>query len=60
MNRTTGTAKTSGSRELPEGHVGAAYHYQRASYWEVRGLGREFLCLSVCLSVCLSGDEHLR
>ena len=31
LNRSTGAAKTNGSRELPEGNVGTAYHYQRAS-----------------------------
>ena len=30
MIRRTATAKTGGSRELPEGHDGAAYHYLRA------------------------------
>ena len=30
-HRTRGTAETSGPRGLPEGRVGTAYHYQRAS-----------------------------
>ena len=31
-------AKASGPRDTPEGHAGAAYHYKRTPYGEIRAL----------------------